>query len=249
MPGMIYKVTLRRTLLLFYVILYVLVSSCSVYESESEVQFAGVDTVAPVISIDRLEDTAYLYTSYYPNDVKVLDENNGKLRCNGNPVRVSGELNLNLVGVYLLHYDVTDESGNEAATVTRTVHVVENKTAFMNGWYDVACTCTVVNRDSKTQTVTTSAYKAQISSEPVNWYFKIISLKIGKDHVTISTRLCDSVFDAGFFSPDYDIHSHGTGTLSASKNSFSIESVAYHYSGMIYRCNNIYKKKLVMKSD
>ena len=38
---------------------------------------------------------------------------------------VTGEVNVNQVGTYILSYDVTDNSGRNAITVTRTVHVID----------------------------------------------------------------------------------------------------------------------------
>lgn len=227
----------------------IIFSYCGVYENESAIaQGPAADTVPPVIFVDRLIDTAYLYTSYNPQDVRVIEPDANRSSCNANRVNVSGYVNINLPGTYFLEYDVSDNSGNSAATVTRTVHVVENKSAYLNGSYDAVSSCTCVNTSAGSRTVTESSYQADITSEPVNRYFKLISLNIGNDHVALSTRLHDSVFEAGFFNPDYHFKSGGTGTVSSGGNKILIETIAYHYSGFIFNCKNVYHKKLVIQN-
>jgi hypothetical protein len=223
--------------------------SCEVFESErSSVDFFR-DTIPPVIFIEMPVDTAYLYTIYNANDVRVLDNSKGNVRCNGTPLKVSGDLNINLAGTYYLHYDATDESGNAAATVTRTVHVVENRSAFLNGSYDVACSCTTTSTGTNTQTINSVTFQAEVYSEPVNGFFKIISVFVGRDHVAVSTRLYDSLFDIGFLNPDYHNGSRGTGTLSTDKNSFLIETVAYNFLGEVFKCSSNYRRKLIIRKE
>lgn len=80
-----------------------------------------VDTTAPVITLNGANTlTVECHTSFTDPGATASDS------CDaGVPVGVSGAVNANVVGSYTLTYTASDDSGNAAAPVTRTVNVVD----------------------------------------------------------------------------------------------------------------------------
>src|SRR5690606_8901008 len=143
----------------------VIFSSCEEIESTSYLSDQVADTIPPIIHLLGKEiDTTYLQvssttlitngvsghtwhpgnsTSDYPDPgVQVLEVIDRRWRCSDLPVEITGNVNNKSEGMYVLNYTAKDNDGNKSATVSRTVHVVENSAAFLNGDYSVTCTCT-----------------------------------------------------------------------------------------------------------
>lgn len=80
-----------------------------------------VDTVAPVITLNgSAVITHECHTPFTDPGAVATDA------CDTNvPVVVSGSVNPNVVGTYTLTYNASDDTGNAATTVTRTVNVVD----------------------------------------------------------------------------------------------------------------------------
>lgn len=58
-------------------------------------------------------------------------------------VKVSGEVNENVAGIYFLEFDVTDASGNEAQKKTRLVYIIHNSNSLSNIYYSTnSCSST-----------------------------------------------------------------------------------------------------------
>ena len=188
-------------------------------------------TVAPVIYISKMVDTAYLNTLYNSETVEVEP-------CEG--VTVTGKVSTSKLGTYYLDYDYTDTYGNHSATVTRTVHVVENPLEFLNGSYDVVCSCTISeNSSSKTSTLTEN-YKASISSSPLKNYFELVSLKINSEYAIPISSLYGNDINVSFYR---NTIAKTSGTLSASKTSFTIDTeVGDDQKGSRYICKNCFTK-------
>jgi len=79
---------------------------------------------SPVITLTGADQEIEVGSPYVELGATALDSLDGDLT--GSIVIDSAAVDVNTVGSYLVTYDVTDSSGNPAATVTRTVNVVDN---------------------------------------------------------------------------------------------------------------------------
>lgn len=198
--------------------------------------------LAPEIFVREKTDTAFLNTVYVPGYVEVIDENG----CT--EIKPAGKINTSVAGAYYLDYDYTDAKGNRAATVTKTVHVVENRAAFLNGNYKAICTCTALPADiggsSFNPTITTTNYTAAISTYTLNNHFQLIPLKIGFEYLTPLTSLIGNSITARFYHRNFVVGSGiSSGTLSPLKNTFTLETTNYQITPAIkYNCRNVYAK-------
>lgn len=203
----------------------------------------------PVIQLQgKAIDTAFLYTNYHDPGASVFEDKDGRVDCNDYILvsDVENSLNNRLPGTYYIHYNAKDSMGKKLAAVTRTVHMVENSTAFLNGNYDVVCTCTAIAASSG-PTLSTESYTAVAVPQGEKDCFELFTLKIGYEKVVSSVHLMGTKLEAGFFSTDY-ARVATSGTLSPSKNSFTIESTSYPFSPAItYSCKNVYTKHLLIK--
>jgi hypothetical protein len=206
--------------------------------------------ISPVIQLEgKTVDTTYLYAPYKDPGAGVLADVNGQLRCSCIPVEITGTVKTQLPGTHFLDYDAMDASGNRAATVTRTVHVVENSAGFLNGVYDVVCSCTTVAAGSTTSAATTKSYVAVVSTGEVNNSFRLVALDIGSEEVVPWTFLKGNSIEVSYFNAEYDLHSILSGTLSPAKNTFTIDSKVSKYSPVLmYTCKNIFTKRLIIKN-
>jgi hypothetical protein len=83
-----------------------------------------VDTTVPVITLLGDETvTIEVGTAYTDAGATALDNYDGDLTSS---IVVTGSVDINTVGIYIISYDVTDANGNVATTVIRTVNVVES---------------------------------------------------------------------------------------------------------------------------
>ncbi len=252
----------------------VFASSCEDYsQSGNLADVADRDTIPPVINLlGKQVDTAYLqitntilttdsagnYTwqpgvsagGYYDQGVAILDNVNGRIQCSRIEPEVTGGVNNQITGTYSICYNATDAAGNKAAAVTRTVYVVKNEAGFLNGNYDVACTCTATAAGAPNPVVTSSSYTAYVvTSTILNRVFELSALWIGREQTPAPGELRGNHFTVGFFNPEYASASIA-GTLSESKNTFTVESTACLYSPAItYRCKNVYTIRLMIARE
>lgn len=83
--------------------------------------FTVSDTTPPVITLNGASTvTVECHTSFTDPGASASDACDSSV-----PVNVSGTVNVNVVGTYTLSYNGADDSGNPAATKTRTVNVVD----------------------------------------------------------------------------------------------------------------------------
>jgi hypothetical protein len=83
---------------------------------------AVVDTTPPILAlIGSPSVQLFVGTTFFDPGTVAVDALDGNLT---NDVVISGVLDVNAPGSYLLHYNVADASGNDAQTVSRTVTVV-----------------------------------------------------------------------------------------------------------------------------
>jgi len=84
-----------------------------------------VDTTPPVIALQGDDPmTLQLGTAYVEPGYTAADTYDGDIAAN---VVITGSVDHNAVGTYILHYNVSDSSGNPAEEQTRTVNVVETR--------------------------------------------------------------------------------------------------------------------------
>lgn len=203
----------------------------------------------PFIAVHgNILDSIYLYTSYNDQGANV-NEGSRNMHCEMDLfLATSGTVNTRIPGTYFLTYTAEDASGKTLSPVTRTVHVVENPVGYLNGVYDVACTCTAVSSGSS-PTVSITNYSATVFPENARNQFRLIPVLIGHEYVGPNTYLYGDSIDGGYWSADYQSTSL-SGRLSPSKNSFTMHSVAYLYSPAIkYTCNSVYTKQLVLNGE
>src|SRR5688572_29078772 len=96
--------------------------------------------VTPVITINgRAMDTAYLFADYQDQGAEYILDRDGRTDCYDYKMvtEKSGTVNTRVCGTYFITYYAEDTLGNPIPPKTRTVEVVENKAAFLNGAYDV----------------------------------------------------------------------------------------------------------------
>jgi hypothetical protein len=217
----------------------VCLQSCSNDISSEENEFQK-DTIAPVLKLEKKIDTAYLNTLYEDPQAELVDRG----KCIN--AEITGSVNTAVMGTYYLDYDYTDEAGNQAATVTRTVHVVENGASYLNGKYNVAFTCTASHTGVYNPTITTANYSATVSTSNINNRFEIIQLKIGPEAVIPISTLRGNSIHLEFYRNSECISS---GTVSSSKNSFTIQTSTYDETQRItHVCKNVFTKKFEEKN-
>jgi len=224
--------------------------ACEPELPEGFVKTSTADTLLPVIVIaGQKSDTAYLYSTYRDPGASVFDDQDGIHSCLDycSVSDVTGWVNTRLPGNYYLNYNYRSADGNLIATDTRTVYVKENASGFLNGFYSVTCTCSVMAQGAQQPTLSLVNYTATVSTGDVNNEFKLVSLRIGPEEIVPDAELNGSAIKLGYFSPDYHCASSLSGTLSPATTSFTIDSKFYHYSpSVVYTCKNIYKKQLVL---
>ncbi|WP_231881206.1 immunoglobulin-like domain-containing protein, partial [Oleiphilus sp. HI0123] len=80
------------------------------------------DTTAPVISLLGSDPSYHEQGTTYIDAGATASDFGSDISSS---IFVSGDVNENIAGTYTLSYDVADAQGNDATTVTRTVHVVD----------------------------------------------------------------------------------------------------------------------------
>lgn len=219
----------------------------SLLSCEKDEVIAG-KKIPTIILKGNIIDTAYLYTTYMDPGAIFFEDNNTEFLNDGDFIKVtdvSGTVKTNLPGTFYLKYNAKNSEGKPLATVTRTVHVVENRTAFLNGNYDVTCTCKAAAGPISTNT--SQNYTASIWPNPGKDHFDLVALNIGVETITTSASLNGNAISIGYWSPDYDQSSSASGTLSATRNTFTIDTKFHRFTPRVtYTCRNVYTKQLVL---
>lgn len=117
---------------------------------------AKKDKTAPVISLNG-ERTVFLIlnSDYIEPGATAVDDLDGYLQ-----VSVSGEVNVNLAGVYYVQYSATDASGN-SNSATRSV-VVNNEAALYNADYFTSAYYNNDTTEYNTQVIASTTINNQI---------------------------------------------------------------------------------------
>lgn len=225
-----------------------IISSCS---SDGEVEKVPViDTIAPVITLDGLEnDTAYLNTVYKDKGAGILDEVNGEVRCPdyGTELEIKGYVDTRIKGAYTLSYTAHDKAGNLSPTLTRTVNVVENSVNFLCGDYNVTYTCSAFVRGTDGSTVSTGIYKATVTPGQLNNHFDLASLNTGPMFKVLSGELDGNKLLVDYWDADF-AKTDAKGYISPNKNGFTIEATTFMYTYVYYKTVNVYSKQVLIKT-
>lgn len=237
-------------------ILFYLCSSCELVEDNRMLLNSSRDSIPPVLQFNgAAHDTAFLFTRYTDPGVKLMDEKAGDLFIyREGRVETDGEVNTRLPGTYTITYSARDAAGNAAIALTRTVNVVENSTAFLNGNYTVACTCSILPQGSSTPSIVSSTYTAAILSSPRRDQFQISRLNLGPVNVMPGAHLNGSSIHLEYYDRELN-YTDGSekvykNELSPSKNSFTLETGVMPWSPLVtYHCKNVYTKQIHVLSS
>jgi hypothetical protein len=238
---------MRCVHIFFSCVLLLSAASCS-----DEPEIATLPDPTRIVLNGRKLDTAYLFTTYRDPGASYFEDRDGTKNCNdyGIVTNVTGQVNTNVPGTYYLTYNAQDSTGTPMPAVTRTVIVMEGATHFLNGLYTVACTCTATAPGSK-PVVTSQNYTAVVNPGVEKNQFEIITLDIGGEKIIPRSTLEGEHIYVGYFTANFDwTCSSGSGTLSPSKNSFTIETTAQRFTPAIkYICTNVYTKLVTIKQS
>lgn len=100
-------------------VIYINITDLADHRTEIGPLIILMDFTPPEIVIDGLNNTYEVYSEYNKPVINAIDNYDGEV-----PIEVSGEFDLNNVGVYTLNYSARDSAGN-TAKLTSTVHVVD----------------------------------------------------------------------------------------------------------------------------
>lgn len=252
---------------LFFIVLIAFLGGCEGNDSVDSMALKK-DTIAPIINVPDSIITVLLQVSsstlisngansytwlpgpsggdYEDDAPTVLDDINGEMRCAELSLVTTGSVNNKTVGEYTLTYNAEDAAGNKAKPVTKKVRIVENDINFLSGNYSVTCSCTKQLKNSDKTVLSTEHYTTSLLSSPaLNNEFNLSHLKVADYYVKpFSIRVKDTKLEVHFYDPAFDLSSNSsTGTLSASKSTFTIESTGYLYSPVTkYTCKNSFTK-------
>lgn len=113
------------------------------------------DKEKPVLTlIGNVADTLFIGEAYYDKGASVEDNKDKPAEIN---VKVSGEINNNKAGIYVLKYSAQDAAKNRADTIFRTV-LIRLKNSFLQNNYN---TTETLNTSTKTYTTTINAIADQ----------------------------------------------------------------------------------------
>lgn len=205
-----------------------------------------VDLLKPIIILQGEKMQVVYQHAVYHDPGAYISGGNGRRACAYQPAEVNGTVDVNVPGYYLLIYTAVDDSGSVAAPATRTVHVVENPVNFLSGVYNVACSCTAIAASSES-CVTSDNYIAAVLPGSGCKEFDINRLKIGHEFVTpFAARLDCMSISLRYFGHDFHPSGASSGTLSVSKNSFTIDTRSLQLYpaekyGTIFHCRNVYE--------
>lgn len=178
------------------------------------------------------------------NDVgaELTDSTNGKVRLF---LEITGKVNNRIPGIYFIRYSANDATGKSLASVTRTVYVVESQANFLNGNYDVVCTCTVTSKEKSEATTTT--YTANVTTSSIrNNHFELSKVNVGAEQRSIPITKRGELLDMDtHFNPvNFHQNSFLSGRVSSDKKGFTIDSeVQTLLPSVTYKCKNLYTKQ------
>ncbi len=238
------------SVLKIHIILLLLISLIGCNNTESS-DVSPYKSYTEIVIEGNKVDTAFMFVNYTDQGATVNTYTNGIIdNCPELVIwaNVSGSVNTNIPGTYILKYTADDSLGAPLAPASRTVHVVENSSNFLSGMYNVACTCTTIAGANK-PVVTTENYTAVVNPSNGRGHFQLLPLFIGAEQVIPQASLSGTLINVGYFGANYHYpNSTASGTLAPSKNTFTIETSFQRYSPPAnYICKNVFSKLLTIK--
>lgn len=228
--------------------------SCNSSSDGKIEQHQTKDTLSsPYYLLGNAVDSVFLFVDYMDQGIGFGEkENCENQRVNSEEVVTKGQVDTRIPGTYTLSYSVRNKTGLLLPLFTRTVHVINNSSTFLNGTYKASCTCTAITQGASSPTVTSANYTAMVSSSSLRDEFALSHLKIGPLSVMTTPLLAGDSLKLDYFSPDYHQMAYykGSGTLLRAKNTFSIRTEVKPYDPKItYNCINSYTKQLVIEQE
>ena len=165
-----------------------------------------VDTTAPVITLTGASTmTVECHTAFTDPGASAADSCDTSV-----PVNVAGSVNADAVGTYTLTYTASDDTGNAATSVTRTVNVVDTTApaVALNG----AATMTVILGSSFTDPGATAndsctgslavTVTGSVNTNAVGSYTLTYAATDASNNTGTATRTVNVIYNfSGFFSP------------------------------------------------
>jgi len=121
------------------------------------------DTQTPVIQLSgQSEITVNVYSDYSDKGAVLIDNYDGTIALSADDA--ISDLSMSVIGTYVIIYQASDSSGNEAEAVTRTVHVVDSvkPVIHLNG---ERITKHIMNTDYNDPTTATDNYDGDITKQ------------------------------------------------------------------------------------
>jgi hypothetical protein len=233
---------------LFLVIVFFSCEGNESYYRQESIQ----DTIPPIIRLIGYKvDTAYLYAEYNDPGAEIYDYKGGVRSCKDVTLVTEVEKNINnrLPGTYFIQYKGYDSLGYPLAVATRTVVMLENSSTFLNGGYNVACTCTAIAQGASQPSITTGNYTVAITASQLRNRINLSALEVGSEMLVPEISLEGNTFNVWFWSPDLVqlSESANSGILAPTRNSFTLETSARPYQPAVtYHCKNVYTKQMII---
>lgn len=198
-------------------------------------------------------DTVYLYTVYNEEGAMISEDHDhdGMINsCDCLPVsQIDGEVDTHLPGEYLISYSGVDSKGNYLKPQVRKVIVIENSSTFLNGNYNVTCTCIAKSTEANNLSTAVTHYTASVSSSKEKNGFELSAFEIGNESVTPHGLLIENKIFLDYYSPNFQLTNGdgGKGYLSLTGDSFYVESIAYAYHPVqTFWCKNLFVRKTII---
>ncbi|XMB85263.1 FG-GAP-like repeat-containing protein [Mycoplasmatota bacterium WC44] len=108
-----------------------------------------VDTEAPIITLNGEEKISLIIGEEYQELGAIVEDNLDK----NLEVKITGSVDINTLGTYIIYYNVEDEAGNNASSMFRVVNVTEEKEEKTQG------PIIILNEDNEKTVVVNYIYK------------------------------------------------------------------------------------------
>lgn len=194
-------------------------------------------------------DTAYIGSLYADPGAMMLDRSFELVRGSDDNIQAEGSVRTDAEGTFTISYSGFAPPGTELAPVTRTVHVVPNTVAYLNGVYDATCICTM---DDSTHSHVASAesYSSVVSPSAQKGCFELSMVDIGPGYMTTRACVTGNSIDLSYYDPDIDFRSTCKGVVAPSHDAFTVTSIAYQYSPLVTStCVSQFKRRLTVNAS
>jgi hypothetical protein len=206
------------------------------------------DNVAPAVTLNgKAKDTTLVGSTYADAGATATDNVDGNITSK---ITVTGTVNTQAAGDYVINYSVKDQAGNSSAPVQRMVRVnAVAAPAILSGNYAVACTATTLNPGVDPDLTVNSTYNSALTlATPSSTMFGLSSLRIGPvtgpaNNLSINGSAIYG--GSGVVNAPNQTYAYCTGTLSPSKTTFTIETKYFEtmYPNKFYQVRNVFTKQ------